>query len=132
MAKYSRKTTTSEAPKAKAVIRIYTWGSKRHKVCPIQESQKNINVAGISSYKPHGVNLKKVDGRDEKLQHHIQKQRNFDFYIDILLKLVKVDHLTTISIYCHKGRHRSVATAEILTAMLRKEDFVVELTHLDL
>ncbi len=57
-------------------INVYTWGNKRHKTCPVENSQKNFNVAGISSYKPHGMNLKKEDGRNEKLQQHIERQKN--------------------------------------------------------
>ncbi len=43
------------------------------------------------------------------------------------------DKLNTISIYCHKGRHRSVATAELLKKDLSaNNEYIVHLHHLDI
>jgi RNase adaptor protein for sRNA GlmZ degradation len=110
-------------------IDIYTWGNKRHKYCPV-DTDKNFNVAGISSYKPHGVDLKKVTGRDPRLQRHIMRQKKFDLYMNTILTFIKKG-ASSISIYCHKGRHRSVATAEIVGQFMREEGWVVNIHHLD-
>lgn len=115
---------------AKNHVTIYTWGSKVHKTCPIK-TDKDFNVAGISSYKPHGVDLSVETGLNEKIQKHIMRQKKFDLYSNTILKTIR-NGATTISVYCHKGRHRSVATAEILAKELRNEGFVVTIYHCDI
>jgi RNase adaptor protein for sRNA GlmZ degradation len=111
-------------------LTIYTWGNKHHKRCPVV-CQKSFNVAGISNYKPRHINLKKVDGRDEELQKHISKQSRFEDYMESIVKAIDVDNVRVLSVYCHKGRHRSVATAELLKKRLEKK-YTVRLVHLDL
>lgn len=112
-------------------ITIYTWGSKHHKQCPVN-TEKNINVAGISNYKPRGVNLKKERGWNPKLQQHIQRQKKYELYMETLRKYILQEGMKTISVYCHKGRHRSVAVAELLAKELReKYQKKVVLHHLD-
>jgi RNase adaptor protein for sRNA GlmZ degradation len=113
-----------------ATIDIYTWGNKRHKVCPVPHSQKNFNVAGISSYKPRGVDLKKNTGRHPRIQQHIMRQKKFSLYMNSILGCVR-GGATVISIYCHKGRHRSVATAILVAEVLVTEGYEVNLHHLD-
>lgn len=100
------------------IIHVYTWGNKRHKKCPIAVCQKSFNVAG--NYKPRNVNLKKIDGRNEDLQKHIEKQNRFEFYMESILRHIKEDNIKILSVYCNKGRHRSVATAELLKKAFRK------------
>lgn len=111
-------------------IVIYTWGNKIYKTCPVK-SNFNLNVCGISSYKPRGVNLKKVDGRSSILQEKIQRGKNYDYYMDIFIEKVKTG-AKILSINCHKGRHRSVAMAEMVGKKLSQLGYSVELHHLNL
>jgi len=98
----------------------------------VLNTQKGIfNVAGITHYKPKGVDLKKETGRHPKIQAHVSRQPKFPLYMKTLLKCIEEDGLRTISIYCHKGRHRSVATAILLSEELFERGFSVKLIHLD-
>lgn len=112
------------------IITIYTWGSKLHSQCPVK-TEKDINVAGISNYKPRGLNLKKERGWNPKLKQHIQRQSKYELYMARIRKYILEEGLTTISIYCHKGRHRSVAVAEILLSELKEINMTVRVYHLD-
>jgi len=111
------------------LVTIYTWGNKKHKTCPVK-TEKDFNVAGISSYKPHGLDLKKNTGRHPRLQQHIARQKKFDLYMNSILTFIRGGG-RKISVYCHKGRHRSVATAELVGEELREEGYTVDIQHLD-
>lgn len=112
-------------------ITIYTWGNQVRKAPP-PDSQYNFCVTGISSHKPKGVDLRKVDGRDPKLQEKFENGKKFHLYFDSIINKITVEKLTTVAINCHKGRHRSVATAELVAAELRKRGYIVNLRHLEL
>ena len=112
-------------------ITIYTWGNKVRKQKPI-DSEFNIGVTGVSSYKPHGINLKKVDGRDERLQEKLMRQPKFDMYMEQALSSIETKGYKVISVNCHKGRHRSVGFAILLGKELEKKGYAVNIIHLDL
>lgn len=112
-------------------ITIYTWGNQKRKNPP-PASQHNFCVTGISSYKPKGVNLKKVDGRDQRLQDKLQRMPKFELYLSSALDKIQTAKLTVISINCHKGRHRSVGFAEILAKKLGELEYVVTICHMEL
>jgi RNase adaptor protein for sRNA GlmZ degradation len=112
-------------------ISIYTWGNKKRKFKPSQ-SQHNFCVTGISCYKPHGINLKTTNGTDRRIQEKLQRQPKFSMYMKSALSKIQTDELHTISINCHKGRHRSVGFAELLKVELIKLGYVVDVYHLEL
>jgi len=112
-------------------ITIYTWGNQVRKAPP-SDSQHNFCVTGISSYKPKGVDLKKVDGRDEKLQQKLQRQPRFHLYFQTIIHKIIQEKLTKVALNCHKGRHRSVGTAELVAVELRQRGYDVKLIHLEL
>jgi RNase adaptor protein for sRNA GlmZ degradation len=112
-------------------IVIYTWGNKVRKGAPSQ-SQKNFCVTSISSYKPKGLDLKNIDGRNERLQEKLMRQKRFPVYFNAVMKSIVNEGLTSISINCHKGRHRSVGFAELLSSELEDQGYEVELIHMEL
>ena len=113
-------------------IFIYTWGNKRRKQPPSQ-CEHNFNVCNVTAgYKPYGVNLKKVDGRDERLQEKIQRGKNYELYMEKLIEKVVKFGMTNIGINCHKGRHRSVGFAELAKKELEVLGYTVIMKHLEL
>ena len=132
--KYEEKKNTDDDNKKndKGLIVIYTWGNKCRKNAPIQ-SQHNTNVCGVTGYKPKGVNLKQLNGKDERIQQHVQGGKNYHLYSENLKKKIINEGLHTISINCHKGRHRSVAFAELLAKDLRQNyGYKVSVIHLEI
>lgn len=119
-------------------ITIITWGNKKRKCCPIRV-HKNWNVTGISDRKPKHLDLAHLDGRNQELQQFISQQHKFDAYVENIMKFItetleKNQHIPTlfVGVNCHKGRHRSVATAEIVAIKLRKLEFQVNVIHAEL
>lgn len=108
-------------------ITIYSWGNQRTKHAP-QESEWNLNVTGITSYKPHGVNLKKINGLDDRLQEIIARSKHFEMYHKAVLDHIKQGK-RVISVNCHQGRHRSVAFAELMKSELKEMGYTVTCYH---
>eukprot|EP00483_Globobulimina_turgida_P003934 UN03942 len=88
------------------MVTIYSWGNKCRKSAPVQ-SQHNTNVCGVTGYKPRGINLKQLNGKDERIQKHVENGKNYLTYLNNLKNKVMNDGLTTISINCHKATHRT-------------------------
>merc|ERR1719420_856684 len=113
-------------------ITIYTWGNRRRKRAPVA-SQHNTNVCGVTGYKPHGVNLKQLNGKDKRIQDHVEGGRNYEKYLKNLKRKIIDEECHTVSINCHKGRHRSVAFAELLAKNLRQQHgYRVTVIHMEL
>jgi RNase adaptor protein for sRNA GlmZ degradation len=113
-------------------IFIWTWGNKRRRAPP-HPVQHNFNVCNVTAgYKPHGVDLRKVDGRDKRLQAKVERGRNFDLYMKAVISKVQNEGVTKIGINCHKGRHRSVAFAELAKAELQRLGYTVVLEHVEI
>ncbi len=93
-------------------LTIYTWG-KRFKKRKPEESQKNFNASVLNGRAP-GINLKTMNGTYDELQYVVSRCSTFDSWITMCVQKIEEDNLHTISINCAKGRHRSVAAAEIL------------------
>ena len=68
---------------------------------------------------------------DERLQEIISRSTKFDTYHDIILQKV-TDGSRILSINCHKGRHRSVAFAEIMMQELTELGYNVICLHHDI
>jgi hypothetical protein len=122
----------------KKEITIITWGNKKRKCCPVRV-HKNWNVTGISDKKPKHLDLAHLNGKNEEMQKYISQQNQFDTYVATIMKFVteafnKNQQISTlfIGINCHKGRHRSVATAEILAKKLRDLNYQVNINHAEL
>jgi RNase adaptor protein for sRNA GlmZ degradation len=55
-----------------------------------------------------------MDGRDKQIQKRICRASAFDFLLRTTIKHIEGDDLKRISVNCSRGKHRSVAFAEIL------------------
>lgn len=114
-------------------LTILTWGKALRARTP-NESERNFDVCQISKGKPHGVDLKKNNGLCEEIQKHIAKQTRFPDYKKTVVDFVLAHpHVKVISINCTKGRHRSVAFAQLIAVALAHEHRIaVTLKHLDI
>lgn len=94
---------------------IWTWGvnQKGSGGSPHPKSDFNVNASVISSSKK-GLNLKQLDGRDSKIQRRVCRAKAFEFLLRSTVKKIESTDAKQISVNCSKGRHRSVAFAEIL------------------
>lgn len=85
--------------------------------------------------------LKHKTGRDKAVQEYIKKQKEFGTFFDLFSKLMEKTipgyikegkSYLTIAIGCTGGRHRSVFTADMLTAFLKKLKYKVKTNHRDI
>lgn len=85
--------------------------------------------------------LKFKTGRDKAVKDYIRKQREFVSFFNLFSKLIEKTlpgyikegkSYLTISIGCTGGRHRSVFTADELTAFLKKKKYKVNVNHRDI
>jgi len=118
----------AETPPA---VHLYTWGNKKHKQKP-KPSDFNICVTGISAYKPKGLNLKKINGLNDRLQAKLQRQPKYDMYMASAIQKIQSTKPKIVSINCHKGRHRSVGFAELLAVQLTELGYEVTIEHVDI
>lgn len=91
---------------------IYTWGKALRKAAP-PDSEANFN-AGILNGRGGGADLRTENGTCETVQRNVASCALFPRWIEMVIAKVEGAGLKTISINCTKGRHRSVAAAEIL------------------
>lgn len=100
------------APTRDRELIILTWGTAHSDHAPAK-SQRNWFVGTITTRK-YGVNLKKNNGKSEEIQVGIMADPKFPDILNSIVSEVEEKGYTTISISCTKGRHRSVAVAEIV------------------
>jgi len=91
---------------------IYTWGKALRKAAP-PDSGCNFN-AGILNGRGGGADLRTMNGLSEEVQNNVASCGLFPRWITMVCHKVEHSNLDCISINCTKGRHRSVAAAEIL------------------
>lgn len=93
-------------------LMIYTWGKKTRKSVP-EGSQHTFDACCLGS-KKRGLNIGKYNGLDEKIQQAIFRAASFSSFVNSIVEKVEKENLDCISIVCTKGKHRSVATAELI------------------
>lgn len=103
---------TAVAPTVDRKLTILTWGIAKMNHKP-DKSQRNWFV-GVITARKYGVDTRKNDGRTEEIQSGIMTDSKFQEILDSIVTEVEKNNYTVISISCTKGRHRSVAMAEIL------------------
>eukprot|EP00439_Symbiodinium_sp_Y106_P042807 s5988_g5.t1 len=91
---------------------VLTWGKALRKSAP-PESEHNFN-AGILNGRGGGADLKTMNGLWDEVQSNVASCGLFPRWISMVCAKVEHSNLSCISINCTKGRHRSVAAAEIL------------------
>lgn len=100
----------------KRTLTIYTWGKKRRKSKPLG-SECNFN-AGVISGKKKGLDLKKLNGLSPDVQRSVASASGYCDFMKNMVKKIENNNLSTISINCTAGRHRSVACAELLKKLV--------------
>jgi hypothetical protein len=118
--------TLSKMPDENRQIRIYTYGIAKRARKP-DDSQKNWFVGTITT-KPYGVDLRKYDGRSSQVQAGIAQDPKFNKIIQDIVESIETENMRCISIACTKGRHRSVAVAELLKSWFYPRAVVIHLT----
>jgi len=105
---------------------IYTWGHaiRAHKP---DKSQRDWFVGIIHTRAP-GVDLRRENGRNEVLQAGIASDPQFPAIMNSILEEVEKNNYTCISISCTKGRHRSVAVAELVKKWFYPNAMIEHLT----
>lgn len=105
---------------------IFTWGKALRKSAPA-DSQCNFN-AGILNGRGGGADIRTQNGLTDVVQNNVASCGLFPRWISMVCAKVEFSNLNTISINCTKGRHRSVAAAEILRRVYYPEATVKHLT----
>lgn len=103
---------SSLAVKTDRTLHIYTWGKALRKAPP-PDSQFNFN-AGVLNGRGGGADLRTMNGLSEEVQNNILSCGLFPRWIEMVISKIEGAGLHTVSINCTKGRHRSVAAAELL------------------
>eukprot|EP00418_Pyrodinium_bahamense_P063448 CAMPEP_0179090624 /NCGR_PEP_ID=MMETSP0796-20121207/41354_1 /TAXON_ID=73915 /ORGANISM="Pyrodinium bahamense, Strain pbaha01" /LENGTH=360 /DNA_ID=CAMNT_0020788197 /DNA_START=62 /DNA_END=1144 /DNA_ORIENTATION=+ len=104
-------------------LTIYTWGKAFRKAAPA-ESQANFN-AGILNGRGGGADIRVDNGLTEAVQRNVASCSLFPRWIEMCIAKIETEGLRAVSINCTKGRHRSVAAAEILKKYYYPEAAVV-------
>lgn len=93
-------------------LTIITWGKAFRKVAP-PESQANFNAC-ILNGRGGGADLRVDNGLTEQVQKNVASCGLFPRWLEMCIHKIESEGLSIVSINCTKGRHRSVAAAEIL------------------
>ncbi len=108
-AKRTAKLAETVTVNAERELTIYTWGANQRK--EIKETvDHHFDVRNISLDDPPRTET----GRDATVQTRILSITKFYNYIQNIVKKIEDKHYNSIAICCHRGKHRSVAIAEIL------------------
>jgi hypothetical protein len=118
--------TLKTRPNPDRQIKIYTYGIAMRQHKP-DDSQRNWFVGTITT-RPKGVDLRKYNGRSAEVQAGIVADNKFNPIMSSIIDAVETDNLQVISIACTKGRHRSVAIAELLKRWFYPNAQVIHLT----
>jgi len=105
---------------------VLTWGKALRKAAP-PESECNFN-AGILNGRGGGADLRTMNGLSDEVQSNVACCSLFPRWISMVCAKVEHSDLRCISINCTKGRHRSVAAAEILRKLYYPRATVRHLT----
>jgi len=107
-------------------IAIYTWGRALLKAAPPQ-AEVNFNAAVLNG-RGRGINLKKNNGLSIEIQSQVSKCSLFPVWMEMVIGKVEKENLHAISINCTKGRHRSVAAAELLKKLFYRNAVIHHVT----
>jgi hypothetical protein len=99
------------------VTKIYSWGNGCRVRKP-EDSDANFSACALTCHNK-GLNLKCLTGTNKAVQNCVRESPKFSGLIqDIVDKVSSDATISTISINCTRGKHRSVAIAEFLKAEL--------------
>ena len=114
-------------------ITIISWGNRLHRKGAPFKTDKNFNVTAVSDVKPR-CDLSRLTGLSKEVQDHVTRQPLFPKFRDAIVQWVLANpKAMVISVNCHKGRHRSVATAQLVALELaHAHGIIVNVRHWDL
>lgn len=105
---------------------IYTWGKALRKGPP-PDSQFNFN-AGVLNGRGGGADLRTMNGLSEQVQKNVASCGLFPRWLQMVTSKIETAGLDKVSVNCTKGRHRSVAAAEIMKSVYYPNATVKHLT----
>ena len=108
---------------------IFTWGRKVMKWEAVRQkgAQQNFN-ASVLNGRGAGVDLRKMNGLDPEVQRCVGRCPRCPQWLALTVGAIEKKDLAVIAINCAKGRHRSVAAAELLRALYYPSANVQHLT----
>jgi len=92
-------------------LKILTWGRAMLKQPP--KADRNFNAAVLNG-RGGGVDLRHNNGTSEVVQARISRCSKFPEWISMVVGKIEQEDYKVVSVNCTKGRHRSVAAAEIM------------------
>ena len=96
-----------------------------HPICGKMDTSTLLNVP---PEKGHGINTKKMTGLCIEIQSMVSKCSLWPTWAAMVVGKVEREDLTEISVNCRRGRHRSVAAAELLKKCFYPEGRTEHLT----
>eukprot|EP00811_Abedinium_folium_P036098 NODE_8839_length_1466_cov_7.377894.p1 GENE.NODE_8839_length_1466_cov_7.377894~~NODE_8839_length_1466_cov_7.377894.p1 ORF type:complete len:388 (+),score=123.74 NODE_8839_length_1466_cov_7.377894:115-1278(+) len=108
------------------IILLYTWGKAIRK-SPPSDSQFTFN-ASVLNGKGGGADIRTQNGLCEEIQRNVASCALFPRWLEMVTSKIEGANLQCVSIVCTKGRHRSVAAAEILRKLFYRNASVSHLT----
>lgn len=93
-------------------LTIYTRGRAIMKNKPT-DSQCSFN-AGVLNCRGGGVDLRKMNGLSEEVQQKLLSSNSLSKWLTMAITKIENNDYHTVDVVCTKGRHRSVAVAELL------------------
>jgi RNase adaptor protein for sRNA GlmZ degradation len=82
----------------------------------------------LNSYFAPDVSTKKSTGLNKEIQDGVFVSDQFKNFLTNIINSIEDNNLSSISIYCTFGRHRSVSTAEIIKKYLYPNSSIEHLT----
>eukprot|EP00928_Gymnodinium_smaydae_P035476 TRINITY_DN24964_c0_g1_i1.p1 TRINITY_DN24964_c0_g1~~TRINITY_DN24964_c0_g1_i1.p1 ORF type:complete len:373 (+),score=47.05 TRINITY_DN24964_c0_g1_i1:140-1258(+) len=107
-------------------IKIITYGRVAVQTPPLVERHYCVDHKGIR-YRLSGREAAKVSGLDELIQARVCRCALFQDWLKDIVREIEGCNLASIGVFCWKGRHRSVAAAEMLRMCYYP---LAEVTHL--
>eukprot|EP00747_Dinoflagellata_sp_TGD_P181193 gnl/TRDRNA2_/TRDRNA2_34836_c0_seq1.p1 gnl/TRDRNA2_/TRDRNA2_34836_c0~~gnl/TRDRNA2_/TRDRNA2_34836_c0_seq1.p1 ORF type:complete len:358 (+),score=62.39 gnl/TRDRNA2_/TRDRNA2_34836_c0_seq1:84-1157(+) len=105
---------------------IYTWGKALRKAAPF-DSQFNFNACVLNG-RGGGADIRTQNGTSEEVQNNVASCGLFPRWLEMVISKIENANLQTVSVNCTKGRHRSVAAAELLKKLYYTKAVVKHLT----
>mmetsp|Transcript_4141 Transcript_4141/g.6421 ORF Transcript_4141/g.6421 Transcript_4141/m.6421 type:complete len:363 (-) Transcript_4141:116-1204(-) len=96
-------------------LRILTWGNKTMKWSAVQSrgAQRNFNAAVLNG-RGGGVDIRNNNGLSDGVQRNVSRCPRFPAWLQMFVDSAEKENLHVVGVNCAKGRHRSVAAAELL------------------
>jgi len=102
-------------------LNVLTWGNSLKTLNGIKavrtkngiRMQRNFSASGLNG-RGGNVDLRTMNGLSEGVQRNVARSDRMQEWMRMVVKRIERDNLQTIAVNCSKGRHRSVAAAELL------------------